>query len=253
MNNANLGLIFFGIAGLLAGSMLLGVGVYCFLRMRRLGGTPLTASAVSLLAEEGRSADIVASGICECKTPLVSPVTKTECVYYHHLIESHKVRVADAFGVMPVPEWNIAMDEDGKSPFALRDSSGVVFVSPEHAEFEGEEKVRRTPGAIAYHEPAVDGPKGALEAYVRAFPNGIKTGQHRTSEWVIPVGAQVHVRGEAVKHKEWVEIRKGQGPFFISSLSRPELKKRYDLVTILCLSAGGMVFIDGLICLLVGK
>jgi hypothetical protein len=160
----------------------------------------ITAHEAAAAARPGGGTTVELHGTAATAEPLISPVTGTRCVYYHHKISELQESTSsyvDSRGYQrteTTSEWRTIKDESNYVPFMLRDSSGTILVLAKEAELIGEES-----------ESRVDS-------------------HHKQSEWVIPAGEPVYVLGDAVLTSDGPTVQKGPGgPFIVSAKSEKEL------------------------------
>lgn len=191
----------------------------------------MTADAVCNMGDTTGTVKVEVAGITEADMPLTSPATNTPCLYYRHQVEQLEVDYdRDYDGDYQREEhWRTVADSKRDVPFTIRDSSGAVGVNPDGASFVSKQTMNGQYGAYGvdvYRQEKSDGIMGTVLDTISSLGGGA-TNSFRTSEWVIPLGQQVYVLGNAVRQGDQCIIGKGNGPFIVSVKSEEQLTKRY--------------------------
>lgn len=207
------------------------------------------AGMASQMADTAGSNKVEIKGVAGHEQPLVSPASGTQCVYYRHQVEQlHVTYDRDSQGrSYRREEWRTVADSERHLPFTVSDASGSVTVKPEDAKFVVEKVIDRQFGAPGYEGPQAErSAVGEVIGTVIDSLDGRYEGGYRTSEWVVPVGQELYVLGNVFRTEKGAEVRKGEGPFIISSKSEEELTKKYKISFGLWLGFGILLGVGGI-------
>ncbi|MHB8896818.1 MAG: GIDE domain-containing protein [Candidatus Geothermincolia bacterium] len=173
-------------------------------------------------------------GTAQSVTPLTSPASGRECVYYRHHVERMNSRtVTDSNGYTHEEQsWDTVLDDRQGAPFTVRDETGEIPVATRGAEFVAQQTMSDAPGAYGMENRSqglsVGGAMGGVLDTAMDFLSS-NTGYYRTSEWIIPTGLPVYVLGNLFRTQAGVQVAQGDGPFIVSYKSEEELTSKYNL------------------------
>lgn len=166
----------------ITGALVSGVGALIVagarLRSREIASTPKTTCAEALGAPDGR--EVKLNAVARCDAPLVSPLTRTPCVYYLlelHEVVSHSRGATSVITLASTTEW---------ADWYLEDATGALPVDPERAEV----RPLATGGASC---SAITAKPHPLFASYGVEPSFGPTYELR--EKCVPVGAPLFARG----------------------------------------------------------
>ncbi|UAL29127.1 E3 ubiquitin ligase family protein [Nocardioides rotundus] len=179
--------------------------------------------------------------------PLRSPLTGTECVWFHARVAARYRRKVDTGEGTARRRGRevVVRDESSRAPFLLRDAEGAIPVVPSG-------RVSEAPQVLAELQPP-DGREVTRGRYFRrllAENAGFEVFLgHQCEEWVLPVGSPLLVVGEAVAEGR-VEVREpadgremvldARGRDAIAQHHREGILVHRVLATISALIAGGL-------------
>jgi hypothetical protein len=135
---------------LIIGGVLLvaGIALYISSRYRRATLTEIlevdtySARDLRLLVKGEFSATAEVKGIVRCKTPITTPVTASQCVWYHTEVKRKYETTRterDAQGhtrTVTETHWETVHEEGRGVPFEVHDETGITHVVPEGADVE---------------------------------------------------------------------------------------------------------------------
>lgn len=231
-----------GLAILVVGIIFIVMGVLAKRRLSVMADTrTVGAGEAGHIADPSGTVKVEVFGVAETPEPLIAPVSGKQCVYFRHQVEELRVEYdRDTQGNRQRREsWHTITDEKRHAPFVVRDSTGAVQVNPDKAKFVAQQTVDNAYGAPGY-EPsrAQSGIGGVVGEVLGSALGADRTAGVRSSEWIIPVGQQAYVIGNAQQTPEGPVLRKGEGHFIISCKSEEELTKKYRLAYILWVAFG---------------
>jgi E3 ubiquitin ligase len=159
-------------------------------------------------------------GQAENPSPIISPLTKTPCVYYRYTIERYQSSGRSSRWV------TIAKGSSSGVVFWLKDDTGKILILPKSAELEISCDYEFTSG---WGKPVSE----SLTATLRGY--GISTkgvfGSHRLrfKEWLIRQGDQVYILGTAKKTERKVSDYQSDLNDRLKSIkSNPKLLSKAD-------------------------
>ncbi len=194
-------------------------------------------------------------GTVDCGSPLKSEMSGTECVWYRSTVtreyeESYTERDSDGktrTGTRRGSE-NVSTNER-RTPFMVRDETGVVEVEPEGAPVEGVK-------VLSKFEPGDRGSTlsiGGFRVSLGAIGGGRRTIGYRLEELALPVGVLVYVLGEARDDGGRLRVAKPAakgGRFIITVKSEEQLVKSaktgsrvMTVISAVCVVAAVVLFV----------
>jgi hypothetical protein len=242
-----------GMAALVAGIIFIVLGVLAKRKLSVMADTrTVGAGEAAHIADPSGTAKVEVYGVAEAREPLTAPVSGKQCVYFRHQVEELRVEYdRDSQGNRQRREsWHTITDEKRHTQFTVRDSTGAVQVNPEKADFVPQKTVDNAYGAPGYEPGARSGLGGVVGGVVGDVIGSALGGERsagiRSSEWIVPVGQQTYVIGNARQTPSGPVLCKGEGHFMISYKSEEELARKFRLAYILwmvfgiALGAGGI-------------
>ncbi len=173
-------------------------------------------------------------GVATSDKPLDGPGELGECLCYKYKIERRERR-RDSQGGSRY-EWRTIDSGESSVPFTLDDGTGQILVHPEGAEIDAP-KVHSETGrqqGFSFEIGGLD--LGAL--------SGAPT---RLTVWAIQPNARLYVLGKVVYGPgESVELRQGEGRFFISTKSEEQLARSLGNVSRILNLLAPVLFFGGL-------
>ncbi|MGW0517679.1 GIDE domain-containing protein [Crossiella sp. NPDC003009] len=153
--------------------------------------------------------------------PLVSELSRTECVWHRHLVRRRYRKVStDSRGRRKVSEHTETVAENSSGPlFGVRDGSGLVYVDPAGARPDAPELVMQR------FEPAEQAPQGFLDQLLGPSRQAGTIG-YEYNEWVLRPGARLFVHGLLADRGQGPLVfgRPAKGPYVISTRSEAEVR-----------------------------
>jgi len=156
-------------------------------------------------------------GTVVASSPLKTPFSNRDCVYYEFEVEKEvRRRGCDANG-RPTMEtdWETVEQDEKKIPFFIKDSAGKVAVNPEGATIEpkdlGEQHFRR--GERFNHD------------FLRNILSNISDTNTRVTEKALFVGEPAYVFGHVSEGAQGLEFSKQGKNFLISYKSEEQVEK----------------------------
>lgn len=184
---------------------------------------------------------------------VVSPVSKTECVWHAHRVTREYEEIHhDSDGDQRRQKREEVVDEGRSNAwFHLRDDEGRVAVAPGRTRVDGARK------QVSDYRPAEQNDSvgislGSLNIRLPGGSGG--TLGYTYEEWVVLPGTQLYVQGEAEDRRGYITIRDPEGPhkLVISTRSEDELAGDARKGFLLYAAGAGALTVVGLVCLVVG-
>lgn len=237
-------------------ALLVGIGIVvliygAFMKFKagRIAKTPLlsTGEALARGTQEGA---VSTQGRVECPQPLLSPVTKTPCLYY-------ELKVIGSWKDGDETKEKDYVDEKAAAPFALNDGSGAIPIdASKGGDFEMQETFDETKkegffadlkNAVGKGEPIMFG------HYAFANPPMSKANKFRCIEKIVPVSERLFALG---KLEHGVITSPGFLSLMLSPKTRDELlgssTKSAKLAFIGGAAAAGVGLVVGVVSAFVG-
>jgi hypothetical protein len=179
----------------LAGWILLIGAVVCFTNLRNqkkklkhILNTP-TSKVASLLREKRNTGKMVeVKGKLVVEEPLLSPFTKSRCVFYHSTVVDEVRKVYMSGGTKRQSIYHsTSTDERSSQRFFIEDDSGKIQIDPEGFEIDGSRVLNKK-------EPKPG--ENGLNFGAFFKPYGEKIIAVITKETILPVGKQAYAIGE---------------------------------------------------------
>lgn len=158
----------------------------------------------------GRPAEV--QGTIVAKTPLQTPFSHRDCIYYEYEVE-RETRVRDDRGQLRT-DWERVHHDENKVSFWVQDNSGKILIDPEKAKIEAQD--------LGQH---FDQAGDSFENPIRHGLARTFSGHTRVTEEALLVGSPVYVYGEVREGSEGLVIAKGQGDFIISYKTEEQVEK----------------------------
>ena len=217
-----------------AGAMVAGVVVWFIGKSKAqlksdMEGTQ-TSSVNALLPGRG----IELKGVANTETPLDGPGKLGDCLYYKYKVERRERR-RDSEGRTRT-QWRTIDSGESSTAFMLDDGTGQILVDPTGAEIDA---------------PKVHTESGTEQGFsfsIGGFDLGALSGAPtRLTVWAIKPKMSLYILGDAVHGAgDSVEVRKGDGRFFISTKSEAELTKSLGSLTFVLNILAPALFFAGL-------
>ena len=158
------------------------------------------------------------------KDKLVSPYSRSECVYYRFRVEEQRSSGKST-------HWHAIIDDRKYVRFGVKDSSGIAIIEIEGGtlKFNKDEK-----GATGLFRKASEELKEALMLYNKTSQGWLFEKNLRFSETYIAPGDELYILGEVQDFESYYPVfRKGNLPFLISDKKEEDLLKESRRITIL--------------------
>lgn len=179
-----------------------------------------------------------------------SPLTNTQCVYFHFILEEERTRMSStggSRGAKVESYWQPIIDDRQAAPCAVGDETGWAEVNLKDAETVLKVGACRNSGFIQSAPPDVK--KRLEKQYNHSTKGWVFEKKTRYTETVIKEGDELFVLGEAVPRQRGQRLRfvKGQQPLLISDKDSSALAKHYKFYFVAsCI--GAAVAILGTLC-----
>ena len=228
------------------GLVLVGIGVFLFLRHKKALDKVLemkftkTSTAGELQELQKAVADEIGpggfnqltevKGTVECQAPLTAELSEQPCVWYTMSVveryeEQYQERDAEGRVRTGTRTGTATVASNTQSvPFSIRDTSGMITITPNGAAIDGRKVVDR-------YEPA-GGASNTLRIGTFQFSPSARSGRkvlgYQYSEQIIPLDARVYVIGEATDREGNLAVGKpadSEKPFILSMRSEEEVTR----------------------------
>jgi len=196
-------------------------------------------------------------GAIECPEPLVSPLGQARCVSYSmRVVREYEedVEERDAQGKVTRRTQRgseTLQSDDRQCPFALRDATGVLPVSPVGADFDGMVE------SVSKFERGEAGTTLRLGSFSLSIPGGLggrrRTLGYRYTEQIFPVDRPVTLIGEATDAGGALTIRKGADHgLIVSTRTRQALRGSAETRAKVMGVGGTLAAVGAVVCAILG-